>query len=66
VQFDGKYNIPISEEGMQQLLKNALNCDYEGDVLVLAKKASKILRRDLFDISEKFQFNASFTPGPSC
>lgn len=40
------------------MLKQALNCDYEEDLLILAK-APKIVRRDIFNFNG-FKFNASF------
>lgn len=43
---------------MQQMLKQAMSCDYEGDALLLAK-AAKIVRKDI--ISHKcFQFDGKF------
>ena len=59
-QSDGKNLILVFEEGMQQMLKQAFKCDYEGDALILAK-AARIVREDM--ISSKasgFTFNASF------
>lgn len=35
---------------MQEMLKQALNCDYEEDLLILAK-AAKIVRRDIFNFN---------------
>lgn len=57
-QSDGKNVILVFEQGMQEMLKQALKCDYEEDALILAK-AAKIVRGDIFD-SNGFKFNASF------
>lgn len=58
-QSDGKNKILVFEQGMQQLLKQAMNtCDYEGDALILSK-AAKIVRRDILD-HEGFTFSGIF------
>jgi len=49
--------ILVFKQGMQEMLKQALKCDYEEDVLILAK-AAKIVWGDIFD-SNGFKFNAS-------
>ena len=59
-QSDGKNIILVFEKGMQQILKQAYNCDYEDDALVLSK-AAKIIREDILN-SNHFQFNGSFFP----
>lgn len=47
---------------MQQMVKQAMACDYEGDALLLAK-AARIVRRDI--VSHKgFHFDGKF--GSSC
>ena len=45
-QSDGKNAILVFEKGMQQILKQAFNCNYEDDALVLSK-AAKIVREDI-------------------
>ena len=57
-QSDGKHIVLIFPEGMQQMLKEAMNCDHEGDAAILAK-AAKIVRNE---ISQRtgFHFDASF------
>ena len=57
-QSDLKNVILVCEQGMQEMLKQALKCDSEGDTVILAK-AAKIVRDDIFD-SIGFNFNASF------
>lgn len=44
------------EQGMQQMLKKSVECDYQEDVLIL-KKVARIVRNDK---SNGFNFNASF------
>ena len=60
-QNDGKNILLIFQQGMQQILKHALNTDYEGDAMILAKAAS-IIRKNIFD-SLGFHFSGSFPPG---
>ena len=55
---DGKNVILVFEQGMQEMLKQALQCDFEEDALILAK-AANIARGDIFE-SNGFKFNASF------
>ena len=38
-QSDGKNKIVVFEHSMQQMQKQAIKCDYEGDALLLAKTA---------------------------
>ena len=57
-QSDGKNVILVFEQGMQEILKQALQCDFEEDALILAK-AAKLVRGDIFE-SNGFKFNASF------
>lgn len=61
VQSDGKNIILVFEKGMQQLLKQAYSCsyDHEDDALILAK-AAKIIRRDILNYPDSFQFTGSF------
>ena len=61
VQNDGKNIILVFEKGMQQLLKQACSCsyDHEDDALILAK-AAKIIRRDILNYPDSFQFTGSF------
>ena len=59
-QSDGKNIILVFEKGMQQILKQAYNCNYEDDALVLSK-AAKIVREDILN-SNGFQFSGSFPP----
>ena len=60
-QSDGKNKILVFENGMQQMLKQAMACDYEGDALILAK-AAKIVRKDI--VSHKgFNFDGKFYSG---
>ena len=47
--------ILVFEKGMQQILKQAYNCNYEDDALVLSK-AAKIVREDIRN-SNCFQFS---------
>ncbi|XP_014665401.1 PREDICTED: adenylate cyclase type 2-like [Priapulus caudatus] len=58
-QSGGKNRILVFEQGMQQMLKEALKSDYEDEAMILAK-AAKIVRNDIFH-SNGFKFNASFT-----
>jgi hypothetical protein len=48
----------VFEKGIQQMLKQAMKCDPEGDALILMK-AARIVREDIFK-SEGFNFNGSF------
>lgn len=57
-QSDEKNAIVVFQQGMQEMLKQALKCDCEGDALILAK-AAKIVWDDIFD-SNGNNFNASF------
>ena len=59
-QSDGKNAILVFEKGMQQILKQAFNCNYEDDALVLSK-AANIVREDIRN-STGFQFSGSFFP----
>ncbi len=60
-QSDGKNILLIFQQGMQQILKHALNTDYESDAMILAK-AARIIRKDIFN-SHGFRFSGSFPPG---
>jgi hypothetical protein len=57
-QNDGKN---VFEQGMQQMLKKSVGCDYQEDMLILMK-AARIVRTDIFS-SSGFSFNASFPQG---
>jgi hypothetical protein len=57
-QSDGKHKVLVFPEGMQQMLKQAMACDHEGDVLVLAK-AAKIVRKEITNF-EGFHFDGTF------
>ena len=57
-QSDGKSAILVFEQGMQEMLKQALQCDFEEDALIMAK-AAKIVRGDIFE-SNGLKFNGSF------
>jgi len=57
----GKKKILVFEQGMQQMLKQAMTCDYEGDALLLAK-AAKIVRRDIVSY-RGFHFDGKFGSG---
>ena len=59
-QSDGKNVILVFEKGMQQMLKQAMETDYEADALILAK-AARIVREDIFR-SCGFNFTGSFPP----
>lgn len=61
VQNDGKNVIIIFQQGMQQVLKNALSTDGESDAMILAK-AANIIRKDIFN-SNGFHFDGSFPHG---
>ena len=61
-QSDGKHKILVFEQGMQQMVKQGMTCDYEGAALLLAK-AARIVRKD--NASHKgFHFGGIF--GSSC
>lgn len=57
-QSDGRNKILVFEQGMQQMLKEAMECDYEGDALLLAK-AAKIVRKDIVS-HNGFHFDGKF------
>ena len=58
VQSDGKNMVLVFEKGIQEMLKQAMKCDHEGDALILMK-AARIVREDIFK-SKGFNFNGSF------
>ena len=60
-QIDGNNTILIFQQGMQQMLKQAFNSNYESDAILLSK-AAKIVREDIFNM-HGFHFNGSFPPG---
>ena len=60
-QIDGKSKILVFEQGMQQMLKQAMACDYEGDALLLAK-AAKLVRKDVMGYNG-FHFDGNFGHG---
>ena len=60
-QNDGKNVKLVFEQGMQQMLKKSVGCDYQEDMLILMK-AARIVRTDIFS-SSGFNFNASFPQG---
>ena len=57
-QSDGKNKVLVFEKGIQQMLKQTMKCDHEGDALILMK-AARIVRKDIFK-SKGFNFNGSF------
>ena len=57
-QSDGKNKVLVFEKGIQQMLKQTMKCDHEGDALILMK-AARIVREDIFK-SKGFNFNGSF------
>ena len=57
-QSDGKNKILVFEQGMQQMLKQAMAIDYEGDALLLAKVA-KLVRKEIVNY-EGFHFDGKF------
>lgn len=60
-QSDGKNKFLVFEQGMQDMLKQAMACDYEGDALLLAK-AGKLVRKEI--VSNKgFHFDGKFPSG---
>ena len=60
-QSDGKSKILVFEQGMQQMLKQAMACDYEGDAILLAK-AAKIVCKDVMGYNG-FHFDGNFGHG---
>lgn len=60
-QSDGKNKILVFEQGMQQMLKHAMENNCGGDAIVLAK-AAKIVRKDIIS-NEGFHFNGTFPSG---
>ena len=60
-QSDGKNKILVFEQGMQDMLKQAMACDYEGDALLLAK-AAKLVRKEIVN-NKGFHFNGKFPSG---
>ena len=60
-QSDGKNKILVFEQGMQQMLKQATACDYEGDAVLLAKVA-KIVRKEIASY-KSFSFDGKFPSG---
>ena len=58
---DGNNTILIFQQGMQQMLKQAFNSNYESNTILLSK-AAKIIRQDIFNL-HGFSFNGSFPPG---
>ena len=61
-QSDGKHKILVFEQGMQQMVKQAMACDYEGDALLLSK-AARIVRKDIAS-HKGFHFDGKL--GSSC
>jgi len=57
-QSDGKNMLLVFDKGIQQTLKQAVNCNYEDDAIVLSK-AAKITREDILN-SNITEFNGSF------
>ena len=57
-QSDGKNTLLIFDKGMQQIMKQAVNGNYEDDVIILAK-AAKIIHKDILN-SNITKFNGSF------
>lgn len=60
-QSDGKHKILVFNQGMQQIMKQVMACDYEGDALLLAK-AAKIVRKDIVHYNG-FKFDGRFDSG---
>ena len=60
-QSDGKNKVLVFQQGMQQMLKQAMTCNYEGDALLLAKVA-KIVRKDIASF-KGFSFDGKFSSG---
>ena len=44
-QSDGKNKVLVFQQGMQQMLKQAMTCNYEGDALLLAKVAKIVIKK---------------------
>ena len=62
-QSDGKNKIIVFEQGMQQMLKQAMTIDCEGDALLLAKVANaKLVRKEIVNY-EGFHFDGKFPSG---
>ena len=60
-QSDGKNKILVFELDMQQMLKQAMACDYERDALLLAKTA-KLVQKEIVSNSG-FTFDGRFPSG---
>ena len=61
-QNHGKNVILVFKEGMQQMFEKSIQeCDYQEDMLILAK-AAKTVRHEIFS-SSGFNFNGSFPHG---
>ena len=60
-QSDGKNKILVFDQGMQQMLRQAMECDYEGDALLLAKTA-RLVRKEIASHSG-FTFDGEFPSG---
>ena len=54
-QSDGKNKVLVFEKGIQQMLKQTMKCDHEGDALILMM-AARIDREDIIK-SKGFNFN---------
>ena len=61
-QSDEKNVLLVFNKGMQQMLKQAVNCNFEDDAIVLSE-AAKIIRKDILN-SNVTEFNGSF--GADC
>ncbi len=57
-QSDGKHKTLFFQKGMQQMIKKAMACDYEGDALLLAK-AAKLVQKEIANYSG-FTFDGSW------
>lgn len=60
-QSDGKYKVLVFEQGMREMLQQAMSCDYEHDVLLLAKTA-KLVRKEIASYTG-FHFDGNFPSG---
>ena len=60
-QSDSKNKILVFEQGMQEMLKQAMTCDYEGDALLLTKVA-KSVRKEIASY-KGFHFDGNFSSG---
>ena len=60
-QSDGKYKVLVFEKGMREILQQAMSCDYERDILLLAKTA-KLVRKEISSFTG-FRFDGNFPPG---